>query len=408
MRKVIPFLASCLILSSFSSAQKKTIAVIGSSTAAGMGASPIDSSWVNLAKKYYQGLGQIDTIYNLAVSGTTTYTGMPTAFVHPNGRPASDPASNVTKALSFNPDLVFVNYPSNDIADGYTVAEFMFNLRTIYNTVIKAQKICYITTTQPRNSITADQQRQQKEVRDSVLAEFPLTSLNFYDPIVASDSLSINPKYNFDGTHVNDAGHRLLFQAVKNTVLLSAAPLALSLIDFTADPEQNSVLLHWTIVNEPGSGSYYSEVERSADGSSFTGLALESSKGAGLAGSYSWTDLDPLPGVGFYRLKMVEEGKESFSRTLRIAVGKRALTIGKVYTAGGNSDLLAEISMQKQGLILAAIFSTSGMPVRRQSYASSLPSTTISLPIATLAAGQYFLRITAAGGETATISFHKF
>src|ERR1700722_15286765 len=80
-----PFtLALLLLLCLFCKAQKKVIAVVGSSTAYGAGANPVDSSWVNLFKKYYQDLEVIDTIYNLAVPGSVSFYGMPTGSVPPS------------------------------------------------------------------------------------------------------------------------------------------------------------------------------------------------------------------------------------------------------------------------------------------------------------------------------------
>src|SRR5579872_6134446 len=106
-RRVIFFTTLFLVFqSAFSQSRKYVIAVIGSSTAQGVGADPIDSSWVNRTKSYYQSLGLIDTIYNIALGGQTTYGGMPSGFTPPAGRPAPDPATNVTKALSFHPDVV--------------------------------------------------------------------------------------------------------------------------------------------------------------------------------------------------------------------------------------------------------------------------------------------------------------
>ncbi|HMH20482.1 MAG TPA: SGNH/GDSL hydrolase family protein [Puia sp.] len=404
------FLAFCLICSLFSFAQKKIIVVIGSSTAAGTGASPIDSSWVNLAKAWYQKNGQLNMLYNLAVGGTTTYAGMPNGFVSPGTRPTYDPNSNVTKALSLKADVVLVNFPSNDIADGYTLTEMLFNLRTIYKTVTSAHKICYITTSQPRDNISKALQMIQKQIRDSILTEFPGFSLNFYNPIVGSDSLDINKKYGFgDGIHVNDMGHQLLYQVVKNNVLLSVNPLALALTDFSASMEQNSVLLHWTIVNDPGTttGSYLSEVQRSADGSSFTSLHQEQGLGNDLGDNYSWTDQDPLPGRSFYRIRIIENGKETFSRTLSLLIGAKELAISRIY-ATGNASLIAEIGTIKDDQLKVAIISTSGMLVRQQSFEAHPPSTLISMPIADLTRGQYFIKITAANGQFVTRPFLKF
>src|SRR2546430_13957865 len=122
--------------SSFAFTQYKRAVVIGSSTAAGLGASPLDSSWVSRFNHYYKyQLGTVDTTYNLAVSGTTCYQGMPDSYVPPAGRPVPDPAHNVSRAAALLSTLAapadgvtIVNYPTNGY-DGYSIPEIMGSLQ---------------------------------------------------------------------------------------------------------------------------------------------------------------------------------------------------------------------------------------------------------------------------------------
>src|SRR5689334_11570763 len=100
--------------------QNRKLVIIGSSTAAGLNASPIDSSWVNRLNYYYKyQLVKLDSTYNLGVSGSTVYNGMPTSYV-PVSRPSPDAVHNVSKAVAYLSDLptpangvVIVNYPTN-------------------------------------------------------------------------------------------------------------------------------------------------------------------------------------------------------------------------------------------------------------------------------------------------------
>ena len=235
VKYLLTAMACCLLLSAAFAQKKYVVSVIGSSTAAGMGAVPIDSSWVNLTKAYYQKLGILDTIYNLAVGGTTTYAGMPTGYTPPPNRSGPMTANNITAALSYNPDVVIIAYASNDAADGFSLAESMSNLRTMYQTVINAGKIAYVTTSQPRNnsSFTVPEREEQLVERDSVLSEFHLYSMNFYNRVVAADSLTINPIYNFgDSIHLNDAGHQQLFQVLVDSNIFTSIILALKLRRF--------------------------------------------------------------------------------------------------------------------------------------------------------------------------------
>ncbi|HTR30240.1 MAG TPA: GDSL-type esterase/lipase family protein [Puia sp.] len=403
----------CLLLASFSAvraqSRKFVIAVIGSSTAEGVGADPIDSSWVNRTKRYFKQLGEIDTIYNIALGGQTTYDGMPTGFVPPPGRPAPDTATNVTKALSFHPDVVIVSFPTNDAAADYSLAETMSNLRAIYRSIRAAGKSCYITTSQPRSSVAVVQQDLLKQTRDSVLAEFRGHSLNFYNPIVAADSLDINPAYNFDGTHVNDAGHRQLFQVVRQANILSAfaAPLALNLVDFSAVPEGQDIVLHWTVANAFAPVSFV--VQRSGDGTHFSDVWQEPAATADSdLSSMSWTDDKPLAGSSYYRLEYSPDGNgTSYSGIVEVDLTPGKFGIGRFYMARGAGSTRVEVLSPSTGTCTVTVVNTNGQYVFRQVTTLSPPWVMITLPASGWAAGEYFLRLVTDKGEIAARAFIK-
>ncbi len=226
--------------------------------------------------------------------------------------------------------------------------------------------------------------------------------------MVAADSLDINPLYAYDGDaiHLNDTGHLKLFQVVQNNVLLSLTPLALSLTSFTAKEvqQQHKVLLQWTDLGEIGTADF--EIQRSATGSSFDDLQLEKSQGMGSSGSYSWTDDNPLPGPAFYRLKITDQGKESYSQIVSVATQVNELTLDKVFT--NTSELRAEVGVKKNQSVFIAIMDRSGALVSRQTHPVAAPYSTISLPLAGLAAGEYFLKIITANGYSVTRPFVRF
>ena len=403
----------CLLLASFSAVRaqyrKFVIVVIGSSTAQGVGATPIDSSWVNRTRRYFKQLGEIDTIYNIALGGQTTYNGMPTGFIPPPGRPAPDTATNVTKALSYHPNIVIVSFPTNDAAADYTLTETMANLRAIYRKIKAAGKIAYITTSQPRSSVATVQQELLKRMRDSVLAEFPRRSLNFYNPIVAADSLSINPIYNFDGTHVNDAGHRQLFQVVRQANILSAsaAPLALNLVDFSAVPEGQDIVLHWTVADDVAPVSFV--VQRSGDGNNFSDIWQEPTATADSnLSSMTWTDDKPLTGRSYYRLKYSPDGNNTFySGIVEVDLTPGKFGIGRFYTATGAGSTRVEVLSPSTRTCTITVVNTSGKFVYRQVTTLSPPWVMITLPTSGWAPGEYFLRLVTDKGEVAGRAFMK-
>ena len=206
----------------------KFITVLGSSTAAGGGASTYDSSWVGRLQSFYRKntSDNVDTsITNLAVSGAVTYHAMPTSFTPPPGRPVPNPAMNVTLAINGNPDIVLINFPSNDVASGYTNSEILSNFQMMYDSVVlQAHKICYVATSQPRNDITLAQKQQQKDLRDLILSTFGQFAINFWDDVSAAD-FTILPQYSYgDGIHLNNAGHKKLFERVVNANIFALSP----------------------------------------------------------------------------------------------------------------------------------------------------------------------------------------
>jgi len=190
-----------------------TIVILGSSTSAGTGASCADSSWVGRFRKT---LFQKDTrfsVVNLAIGGYTTYHILPTGTSIPTGVNISiDKTHNVTWGLTSKPFAMIVNMPSNDAANNFPVQNQMNNLRMVYNKALSKGVKMWITTTQPRNFGVASQITLQKNMRDSTLACFGSRAIDFWSG-TADDKGYIQSKYdNGDGIHLNDSGHRYIFE----------------------------------------------------------------------------------------------------------------------------------------------------------------------------------------------------
>jgi acyl-CoA thioesterase-1 len=190
-----------------------TIVVIGSSTAAGVGATPSDSAWVNRLR--LATLNNKKTLYyiNLAVAGYTTYQGMPTGFIEKD-RPATDTAKNITKALSYHPSLVIITYPSNDVASNYTDDEIMDNYKEMVR-LLDSAKVSYIVFgTQPRNFTEIERRERMKTLNDKIKSAYTSHFNDNFDAFATAD-LNIKPALSFgDGIHVNNTGHYIIVQSV--------------------------------------------------------------------------------------------------------------------------------------------------------------------------------------------------
>jgi len=395
-----------LVLNSYNGlAQLKKVTVLGSSTAAGTGASVPDSSWVGKLRLSFSknpSDGKDTIVNNRAVGGYVTYKSLPTGYSHPADRPDPDSNANVTYVLNDLPraDVVIINYPTNDIVSGYSAKEMMDNLRLMYQQFTQNGIRCYITTTQPRN-LSDDQRTILRQLVDSIQLNFGIYSINFWDDIAQSDG-TIKPEVNSgDGTHVNDLGHRLLFQRVQAKNILSGlgeGSLPVTIKNWNAILEHNSVKLTWsTALEEPNT---FFEIQRSINGRDFQTLYQRVSNNGN--GNYSWIDVSPSNGKNFYRLKITEAEKTSYSRIIPIINDVKQL-ITSLYVDG--SQLYVQLNSNRDKPVALAILNFSGAIVKQQSVNSNSANTTIKIPVSELAAGNYFLRVITSNGFSAVERF---
>ncbi len=388
------------VLSSFNGlAQQKKVTILGSSTAYGTGATVPDSSWVGRLSAYFNRNSSdgIDTIVNnRAVGGYDTYKSLPTGYPHPVDRPDPDPAVNITYVLNDLPraNAVVVNYPTNDIVYGYTAKEMMDNLRLMYQQFTQNGIRCFITTSQPRNTASDAQRAILRQLVDSIQLNFGIYAINFWDDLATSDNLIKSEVNSGDGIHVNNLGHRLLFQRVQAKNILSAvvgAPLPLAIKKWQAILENGAVKLSWNTTFEE-SNTYF-EIQRSKDGRDFQTLYQTISSGGN--SNYSWTDLSPFSAKNYYRLKIIEPNKTSYSKIILINNDLKQL-IASLYTDA--SKLHLQLNGNRGRSVILSVINYSGSIIKRQSLKLSGSNNSIKISISDLPAGNYFLRITTPDG----------
>jgi lysophospholipase L1-like esterase len=190
-----------------------TWVVIGSSTPAGVGASP-NHGWVDLLRSDNAARGV--SVVNLALGGSVSYQGLPGATAPAPGRPAPDPAHNIDAALAHAPRFVLVSYPSNDIAAGYSADETVGNLETIRRAATDRGVPVMVTSTQPsRSAPTPAQAATITQVDSRLAAGFGACFVDVRSAL-ATASNTLDPRWDSgDGQHLNDQGHAIVFNRVK-------------------------------------------------------------------------------------------------------------------------------------------------------------------------------------------------
>ena len=200
------------------------VVILGSSTAAGVGANPIDSAWAYRVQATVNQNGIKANFVNLAFGGYTTYQAMPNGD-NVSGRPAPDTARNITKALSYHPALVIIDFPSNDIAANYTDQEIVNNYNRMTQMLDSAKVQYIIFSTQPRDFTDPNQRIRLKTLNDTVKSVYTYHVNDFLDQLSTS-TYSIKLQYEFgDGIHVNNAGHAVIYNAtMAQSIFISVCP----------------------------------------------------------------------------------------------------------------------------------------------------------------------------------------
>lgn len=106
------------------------------------------------------------------------------------------------------------------------------------------------------------------------------------------------------------------FKYTKGSEFTLGSTLPVELIGFTAKLQNNNALLTWATASE--SNNDYFILERSIDGENFSALSTVFPKGDGSSkADYSFTDINPLAGVSYYRLS--QKDKDGVAKELAIA-----------------------------------------------------------------------------------------
>lgn len=194
-----------------------TLVVLGSSTAAGTGPSHPDSTWVNKYRKTLQTINPNNQVINLAVGGYTTYRIMPDSFATPPNRPAVNFQHNIDKALSYSPDAIIVNLPSNDRQ--WPMQEQLANFNTLYNYSLSHGVPFYVCTTQPIEPSSFA--IYQKSVADSIMNTYGAFSIDIFTPLADTNNV-VDSSFAADAVHLNDKGHVVIHSQVVNRDILNA------------------------------------------------------------------------------------------------------------------------------------------------------------------------------------------
>lgn len=198
------------------------IAIIGSSTAAGVGASNGDKAWASALYEDLEAiaLGPVE-LENLAVGG---YTAL-------DLQSGSESDGNVDDAIALAPDLLIVGLAgSNDIAPDMDTETFIGQLESVRRAAEDAGIPTFFMETLPKNLSAVDREllqgwgRAMREAFGSCWvpereAPYEACFMEVFEPL-ADAELGLAPEFDSgDGSHLNDLGHLILARFASASVV---------------------------------------------------------------------------------------------------------------------------------------------------------------------------------------------
>ncbi len=196
------------------------LVVLGSSSAAGEGASSASRGWVSLLSSSLDGVVATEWhSNNLAQGGYTTNELLP----------GSGANGNIDDALELEPNLVIVALAgSNDLSAGTSESTFLSRMATLRDTARAAGVPVFFLSTAPKDLSTSERQALRDWAEEMATRfstcwtpghdDYSPCFVDIFEPL-ANDSLGIEAAYSAgDGIHLNDAGHQVIFEAAREVV----------------------------------------------------------------------------------------------------------------------------------------------------------------------------------------------
>jgi lysophospholipase L1-like esterase len=197
-----------------SPARPRVVAVLGSSSAAGVGP-PSGASWVALLQRAARAECPQVSLVNLAVPGYTTAQALPETDAREPGERKTDPAHGLAAALALHPMLVLIQFPSNDAAAYVPLEATLRNHARLRDGVRASGAQEVILGPFPRAFQDPDQVKLLTGLRDALPAVAGARYLPLWSELAASDTEVLAAFAAGDGIHLNAAAHQLLARKVQ-------------------------------------------------------------------------------------------------------------------------------------------------------------------------------------------------
>ncbi len=167
---------------------------------------------------------------------------------------------------------------------------------------------------------------------------------------------------------------------------------------FRPQVNNKNIFLHWATASELNNAGF--EVQRSKDGRSFAKIGWVDGRGTTLdKQEYVFTDTEVQPNTSYYyRLRQMDnDGTEEYS-PIRQAIVKDAnsFEVSELFPNPTSKDYgfsMFRLHVPEEGEVAMQVFDVQGKLVKELTKNFPAGSSTLSVPVAELAQGQYFVKL---------------
>ena len=140
--------------------------------------------------------------------------------------------------------------------------------------------------------------------------------------------------------------------------------LPVTWLSFSGKAIGKTVVLDWATASEQN--NHHFDIERSSDGMHFTSIGkVNASVNPGTNNQYRFTDLNPLNGAAYYRLKQVDlDGK--FHYSIIISITTVEVNGFSIYSEPGSGLMTLNIPASVTGLVDIILFDGLGRQLQQQ------------------------------------------
>lgn len=225
------------------------------------------------------------------------------------------------------------------------------------------------------------------------------------EPTWPKDLIGIGSQYS-SGSTVYDNGYQLLPRYYA-TDILAAGTLPVEFTSFTANVNDNSVLLNWNTATETNNRGF--EVQRNS-GTGYKTIRFVQGQGTTTQPhSYSYTDQNIAAGQYTYRLKQIDfNGTSSFSSEQSVEIYPVSYSLEQNYPNPFNPGTIINFNLKVDSKVSLKVFNVLGQEVAQLiNGAITAGNHQVDFNASMLNSGIYFYRLEAAGIDGSTFSSVK-